>query len=355
MKSPRVSIIILNYNGLNDTLECINSLRELNYDNYEVIVVDNGSKGNDADVMEKEFGDYVRVIRNKKNYGFAEGNNIAIRMIIDEGRSEYIYILNNDTIVTKDVLIEGIKPFLTDPKIGSVSTKTLDYYDRDKINTVGIELTYDGAAAVRGIFCNANNPRYNSPKYIFGATGCSVIYRVKALEDIILPKRDYFDSDYFCYNEDTDLAWRLQLAGWRCFYQPTAIVYHKHSVAGGKYSPFKIYFGQRNRNWTVYKNFPVRYILYSYPYYILKISFWFLHNLITTKKIRSREFGRNTGYFKIAMLLIKAFIDAHKEIGKVFAKRRYITTYIRKISDCEIKSLFQMYRVSLKTLLLETT
>jgi len=116
MQHPKVSIIILNWNGLKDTIECLESLKKITYPNYEVIVVDNDSKGNDADILEERYKNYIRVIRNKENLGFAGGNNVAIRQVLKEEKSDYILLLNNDTIVEPNFLEELIKIALQDEK-----------------------------------------------------------------------------------------------------------------------------------------------------------------------------------------------------------------------------------------------
>ena len=94
---PKISIVILNWNGLKYTIECLESLKKSTYPNYEVIVVDNGSKGNDADILEEKYKGYIKLIRNKENLGFPGGSNIAIKQIIAQGESDYVLLLNNDT------------------------------------------------------------------------------------------------------------------------------------------------------------------------------------------------------------------------------------------------------------------
>jgi len=128
MQHPKVSIIILNWNGLKDTIECLESLKKITYPNYEVIVVDNDSKGNDADILEERYKNYIRVIRNKENLGFAGGNNVAIRQVLKEEKSDYILLLNNDTIVEPNFLEELIKIALQDEKIAIIGSVIADHY-----------------------------------------------------------------------------------------------------------------------------------------------------------------------------------------------------------------------------------
>ncbi len=86
--NPKVSIIILNWNGLGDTIECLESLKKITYLNYEVVVVDNGSEGNDAEILEEKYRGYIKLIRNDKNYGFTGGNNIAIKWILGNSNKD---------------------------------------------------------------------------------------------------------------------------------------------------------------------------------------------------------------------------------------------------------------------------
>ena len=97
MNQPKVSIIILNWNGLKNTICCLQSLKKITYQNYEVVVVDNGSKNKQADVLEERFKNYIHLIRNEENLGFAGGNNIAIKKVIAERKSEYVLLLNNES------------------------------------------------------------------------------------------------------------------------------------------------------------------------------------------------------------------------------------------------------------------
>src|SRR5512137_3063861 len=103
---PKVSIVILNWNGLADTRECLRSLQQVTYPNCEIILVDNASSGDDVRLLTDEFGDSVRVVRNEKNYGFAAGNNIGIKFALDHSSPDYVFLLNNDTTLAPDFLDE---------------------------------------------------------------------------------------------------------------------------------------------------------------------------------------------------------------------------------------------------------
>ena len=125
---PRVSVVILNLNGLEHTLECLESLKKITYPNYDVIVVDNASNGDDVKILREKSGDYVHIIENDKNYGFAEGSNIGMRYALRTFCPAYLLLLNNDTVVAPDFLDELVKVAESSDEIGIVGPK-IYYYD----------------------------------------------------------------------------------------------------------------------------------------------------------------------------------------------------------------------------------
>ena len=132
MKSPKVSIIILNWNGLNDTVECLESLDKVTYPDYQVIVVDNGSTGGDARTLRERFGDYVHIIENDKNYGYTGGVNIGIKYALNNLAADYILLLNNDTIVDPEFLTKMVELAESDNSIGIVGAGVYDLANAQK-------------------------------------------------------------------------------------------------------------------------------------------------------------------------------------------------------------------------------
>jgi GT2 family glycosyltransferase len=256
--NPKVSIIILNWNGLKDTIECLESLKKITYPNYEVIVVDNGSKGNDADALEEKYKGYIKVIRNKENLGFAEGNNVAIREVLKEGKSEYILTLNNDTTVEPNFLYEVIKCAQKHPRAGSIQPKMILAKWPQYIDSIGLELSKTGFGFNLGGYQNSN--LFNEEIEILGPCAGAALYKVEAVKDIMIDN-EFFDKDFFAYSEDFDVALRLRWAGWESWYCPTSIVYHKRGATGGVRSKFTAYYGTRNQNWNLFKNLPFSFIL----------------------------------------------------------------------------------------------
>ena len=138
--NPKVSIIILNWNSLDDTVHCLESLEKITYPNYDIIVVDNGSKGNDAEILREKFKGYIHIIENDKNYGFPEGCNIGMRYALKNSAPDYILLLNNDTTVAPDFLAEMVKIAESDPLIGIAGPKIYFYHEPYKIQSVGLQI-----------------------------------------------------------------------------------------------------------------------------------------------------------------------------------------------------------------------
>ena len=243
MNYPKVSIIILNWNGLKYTIKCLESLRKITYPNYEVIIIDNGSSGNDPDVLEERYKDYIRVIRNKENLGFAGGNNVGIRRVLEEGKSSYVLLLNNDTTVEPNFLDELIKTGKEDEKTGVVGGK-IHYYDKpDKI-------WYGGG---RINLLTSRTPHevedFFEVKSVNFITGCLMLIKTKVFKEVGL-----LNEDYFLTVEDWDFSYRVK-EKYNIKITPHAIIYHKVSVStGGEKSPFNMYYCHRNRWIFINKN-----------------------------------------------------------------------------------------------------
>lgn len=227
--APKVAIIILNYNGLKDTIECLESLKQITYPNYQVIVVDNASKGNDADILEEKYKDYIILIRNKENLGFSEGNNTGIKYALSKD-FDYIWLLNNDTVVDKEALGEMVKLAERDEKIGIVGSKFLYYQKPDVIQTLGgsDKITWKGQGSYihplekdREEF----NSNFEIKGYIYGA---SLLAKRKVIEEIGL-----LDKNYFMWAEEVDWCLRAQRKGWKLFYCGKSKVWHKEGASLG--------------------------------------------------------------------------------------------------------------------------
>jgi len=276
---PKVSIIILNWNGLNDTLECLESLKKISYPNYEVIVVDNGSKGNDADILKTKYDDYIKLIQNDNNYGFAEGNNIAIRFLLNHSNPDYFLLLNNDTIVDPQFLSELVKVAENNKNTGIVGPKTYLYQIPDRLQLAWYKVDMYRGKAIHVGSLAYDQGQYDKITSVDYMQGSSLLIKKSVLENVGL-----FDAKFFCYWEETDLCFRVKQAGYKIFYVPQAKIRHKKIantqpwyktiLKKNKISDYEIYYMTRNNLWFMKKH-ATRNQFIIFTLYFFIIRFWF--------------------------------------------------------------------------------
>jgi hypothetical protein len=258
---PFVSIIITNWNGCSDLVNCLVSVKGLDYPAYEIIVVDNASTDGSQETVKARFPE-VKLIENKENSGNAEGINIGIRKAM-EGKPDYVLILDNDVKVEKKILSELVKMAETDPKIGIVGPK-IYYFDSNKISFAGGKLDWlEGAVHIGD--GRIDNGEYDEKKDVIFITGCAILARKEVIKKIGL-----FNGDFFAYYEDVDFCLRAKKAGYRIVYSPTAVMWHKVGAtanrARSKISAFQLYLGTRNKIISVKDN----YMPLSYGWFLMK-------------------------------------------------------------------------------------
>ena len=277
---PKVSIIIPNWNGLEDTIECLESLKKISYQNYEVIVVDNGSSGNDAEVLRCRFSDYIHLIKNDKNLGYAGGVNVGIKYAQSNSRPDFLLLLNNDTVVAADFLTRLVESAMTDNSIGVVGPKADQYgvptrAQQDIIVKKRMLETWIAGIGIKQInVWQANNPNEGV------AEGCCQLIRGDVIEKI-----GYYDESYFFYWEDTDFVVRVKEAGYRVDCTPAAKIWHKTGRSSRKISGFECYYFHRNKirfmkkhatrwqyRWFMIYNFLFYFELMLVYYSVLRLS-----------------------------------------------------------------------------------
>ncbi|HEY74576.1 MAG TPA: glycosyltransferase family 2 protein [Thermoflexia bacterium] len=241
--SPLVSVIIPNWNGAHHLPTCLESLRRQTFRDFEVIVVDNGSTDGSLDLLARDFPE-VRVLPLGENRGFAGACNAGIRA----ARGEFVVLLNNDTEADPHWLEEIVAAFERHPEAGMVASKMLLFDQRDTFHTAGDFYRVDGIPGNRGVW-EKDVGQYDAEEHVFSACGGSAAYRREMLDRIGL-----FDEDFFFSCEDVDLAWRAQLAGYRCVYAPRAVVYHKLSATGG--GTTASFYDGRNFIYLLVKDYP---------------------------------------------------------------------------------------------------
>lgn len=241
----RVSIVIPNWNGLQVLRPCLDSLASQTFRDCEVIVVDNASRDDSVAVLRASYPQ-VRLLVQRSNLGYAGGCNVGIRAAL----GEIVVLLNNDTEAEPTWLAELVAALDRHPEAGSAASRMMLYADRGKVHSAGDLYRRSGLPDSRGVW-QPYGPPWDEERYVFGGCGGAVAFRRAVLDEIGL-----FDERFFMYCEDVDLNWRAQLAGYRCIYAPTAVVYHHLSATGG--GTLASYYVGRNTLWVIARNYPPR-------------------------------------------------------------------------------------------------
>ena len=321
--NPKVSIVILNWNGWKDTIECLESLYQITYPNYDVIVVDNGSEDESLKKLKEyaegkievesqffeydssnkpiKFIEYTReeaeagggkekeiddlpsnrkmsLIKNEKNYGFAEGNNIGMKYALKALNPDYVLLLNNDTVVDKEFLSELVKVGEGDEKIGIVGAVNY-YYDKPgKVWFCGGKINFwNGKVYNIGVneMDKGQHDRIREVNYIAGS--CFLI------EKEVIEKVGMLSPVYFAYWDEADWCVRALKAGYRVLYVPTAKIWHKVSSTSKKIGGFFEYYNTRNTFLFMKKHATEGQYL-SFLLYFFGFRFWFTNGMLLYHK-----------------------------------------------------------------------
>jgi GT2 family glycosyltransferase len=336
IKLPYVSIIVLNYNGKKYIKRCIECVLNSEYDNFELVVVDNNSTDNSFDIVRNEFhDDRIKLIRNKKNVGFASGNNVGANY----AKGQYFVFLNIDTEVHPKWLIELIDVMESDPTIGAAQSKLLSLDDNSIFDSAGDYLDFYGFSFRRGgDWLEKDSGQYDTMQDIFSARGAAVITRKEIVKEIGL-----FDDDYFLAFEDIDFCWRVKLYGKRIVFVPNSIVYHKGAgISSTVPDSFKNMHGTKNIIMTMIKNYDTTHMIkYAIiPHFLSLITGLFILEQFIMKREHKYTNIKNR---------LRAFYWLVSNSNKLRSKRRYVQN-MRKIQDSEIMK--NMLRTSVLDLLI---
>ncbi|RYL93936.1 glycosyltransferase family 2 protein [Sporolactobacillus sp. THM19-2] len=256
MNNPDIAIILVNWNGYRDTIECLKSLNNLTYNHFQVFIVDNGSTDNSYALIYEhithnfQYKFEIQLIQNKENMGFAGGNNIAIKRACKLG-FQYIWLLNNDTIVDSSSLSTLVSCITKNRNVGIVGSKIF-YYNTNKIWFAGGLVNLKTGKVKHIGIKKFNNESYNHIREVDYITGCSMLFRSEIIRSI-----GYISEDYFLYYEETDFNVKAHKAGWKIIFVPNSIIYHKVSVSSGgenNLSPYYAYYDIRNAFWLCKRN-----------------------------------------------------------------------------------------------------
>lgn len=313
--NPQVSIIIPNYNGKIHLEECLKSLQTIEFDDYEIVFVDNASNDGSVEFIKENFPD-VNILSLKWNYGFAEGCNLGV----EKSRGEYIVFLNNDTKVDALWLKELVMAAEKNGDNHIYSSKVLFYDEPEKINTIGGIITPMGSGLDIN-FRKKDKNKYNKVRLVASPSGCSMLVK----KSLFLGMGG-FDKDYFAYLEDVDFGWRCWLNGHRTYYIPESIVYHKYGSTGGKIdTPFRVFNVQKNRLFNILKNFSlsnmIKGFFISLIFDLVRIFTFLVH-----------------GNFSLISAVLKGNYAFLKGIPYTLPKRKFIQK-TRQMSDKEMKEM----------------
>ncbi len=250
-----IAVIVVNYRRAADTVECLDSLLRVTAPGFDIFLVDNGSNAGDVLLLRSYAARYPKRITFTafpENYGFTGAHNQLFAQLVPSGRYEFFLLLNNDTIVEPDFLERMLAKINRTQRIEMVAARVMKYADRDQVDNLGITFYKCGLASNRK---SADDP-------LLGPSGNCALYTADLLRQVYQTSGEYFDEQFFCYAEDTDLAWRAVLLGYQAAYAEDARIYHKGSISsGGPNSDFVLYHGIRNSLFTLVKDVPIRFLL----------------------------------------------------------------------------------------------
>jgi GT2 family glycosyltransferase len=331
-----VSVIVVNWNGLDYLPECVASLENQSYPGLERLAVDNGSTDGSRAWLRDRCGDRWRLIELPANLGFAGGVNAGIRA----ARGEFVALLNNDAVADRD-WVARLVTGMSAPEIGMAASKICFYERRRVIDKVGHLLYPDGLNRGRG----AGEPdqgQFDREEEVLFPDGCAALYRQRMLDEIGL-----FDEQFFAYGDDADLGLRARWRGWQCRYIPAALVYHRHSQSLGKYSPQKAFLVERNRFWVAVKLFPMPALLLS-PWFTLWRFGWHAASIAGRRGLAGGV-AREHSPGGLLWALVRAYLSGVHGLGGIWRKRREVFRH-RRITSREFLALMRKYRISAKEL-----
>lgn len=262
-----VSVVIPNFNGIAFLDSVLASLEGQTLNNFEVILVDNGSTDGSCSFVTANYP-WVHLIELSENFGFCGAVNAGIRA----AKAPYVLLLNNDTEVKEDFVEEMLAAIRRHKNAFSCGARMVQYHDRDRLDDVGNYYCALGWSFARGRGKDIH--AYETEDKIFSACAGAAIYRKKIIEKI-----GYFDEEHFAYLEDTDIGYRARIYGYENWYAPKAIVYHVGSgTSGSRYNQFKTRYSSRNNIYLIYKNMPLLQIILNLPFlavgFLIKFLFF---------------------------------------------------------------------------------
>ena len=322
---PLISIIIVSWNSAKHLPHCLDCLALQTLQDFEVILVDNGSLDGGTNDLEQKYSQLdLHVERLPSNIGFAVANNRGAQIAC----GKWLALLNADAFPEPNWLESLLEAAKRHPEFSFFTSRQIQANQPELLDGAGDEYHTSGLAWRR--FYNYPSEKYGfNEEEVFGACGAAATY----LRDDFLGVGG-FDETYFSYFEDVDLSFRLRLLGKRCLYVPQAVVNHIGSASSGKISDFVIYHGHRNLVWTYFKNMPGALLWWYLPLHLLMNLFFML-------SFASKGKGAT---------ILRAKIDAFSRLPAIIRTRRQIqssrTATYPEIRQVMSKELFAPYWAS---------
>lgn len=340
-RSPLVTVIVVNWNRRELLAECLASLERQQFTDFELIVVDNGSTDGSVELVEEKFiktgALNARLIRNSTNRGFCAANNQGI----SQARGHFIALLNNDAVADPRWLAELVRVFDGRPDVGMAASKILVYGDPNRIDKVGHLIYLDGQNRGRGTG-ELDQGQYDKIEETLWPDGCAAMYRRAMLDEI-----GGFDEDLFAYGDDAELGLRARIAGWKCLYVPTAIVWHRRGGTLGLDSLRRVSLIERNRVLLAVKLFPWSLLWLNGLFYLARVGAGIVAAAKGTGE--ASRFPGWKGKLQLAMALVEGDLRALWLIPRFLRKRRQMRQ-IRRLSPSEVRQLLWRYRIPLREL-----
>lgn len=292
---PKVAIIILNWNGKEDTIECLESLREITYPNYEILLVDNGSTDGSVKCFSERYPE-IEIIENRRNLGYAEGNNVGIRRALEKG-VDYVLLLNNDTVVDPEFLGELVKVVESDKRIGIVGPIVYYYGTQNRIQSAGAKICWNTGNQKISMLNEIDVGQFKEMIEVDYVAGCAFLAKSEFFKTL-----GTLNKDYFMYWEETEWCVRVQKADYKVLCIPKSKIWHKGgSSTNRKSSGFYTFYMTRNKFWFM-KQHASRKQYFLFLLYFFGFQFWVTSGIHIV-------YHKNIGAFKS---FYKGFIDGIK-------------------------------------------
>lgn len=344
-KKTEIGVVIVSWNGRKHLTRLMPSLLAQKLYTPQVVVIDNGSQDGTVAWLSSSFPK-VHVVALTENNGFAGPNNIGFSYLLKNPDINYIACINNDTVLPEDFFSRLIsfsgKMKKNNDRIGALQTKIVSFNDPSVIDSVGITID-PGMSAINAGQGELDGGQFETSKPIFGATASAALYTREALDAVFLKHGTYFDTDFFAYQEDVDLAFRMRLLGFTAWYVPGPPVLHVHSATGQSYSPFKSYHIHRNTLYMIMKNMPGLLLMEGFAHFMAK--YVGLLGSLVKKRGPSFELSKTAGISAMARIVFKAWAVFMLHLPSLLAKRRHIQK-TRVCQTHQVKKWFTEFRAN---------